>query len=102
MRLSARDLPKAELVVEDDGVGFAPQAQSGTRVGTRIVNAKARPGVVKFAGFYEEAVLHTAAVTRVVKPKKPLELATRLDTRDVVGSGKRTRAAKWPVTSQTV
>ncbi len=62
--------------------------------GSRIVNAKVRPGVVKFAGFAPEAFTHTAAVTLVVKPKKPLELANLLATLDVVGEAKGTRVTK--------
>ena len=76
------------------------EATTPSEDGTRIVNAKARPGVVKFAGFAAEAFAHTAAVTLVVKPKKALELANLLATLDVVGEAKGVQVAKEHVIVQ--
>jgi len=76
------------------------EATTPSEDGTRIVNAKARPGVVKFAGFAAESFAHTAAVTLVVKPKKALELANLLATLDVVGEAKGTQVAKEHVIVQ--
>jgi hypothetical protein len=70
------------------------EATTPTDDGSRIVNPKVRPGVIKFAGFAPEAFAHTAAVTLVVKPKKPIDMANLLATLDVVGEAKGTRVAK--------
>lgn len=59
--------------------------------GTRLVNASAGPGVVKFAGFSTDAFASTVAATLVVKPLQRLELLNLRATLDV--AGERTGAA---------
>ncbi|CAN5389182.1 hypothetical protein BH09GEM1_BH09GEM1_38880 [soil metagenome] len=103
IHVEARGIPVAayqgKLEFDADALEIIDASTPGED-GTRIVNAKAHPGVVKFAGFSAEAFLHTAAVTLVVKPKKPLELANLLATLDVVGEAKGTQVAKEHVLLQ--
>ena len=91
IHVEARGIPVAAYQgkLEFDADAFdIIEASTPGEDGTRIVNAKAHPGVVKFAGFAAEAFLHTEAVTLVVKPRKPLALANLVATLDVVGESK--------------
>lgn len=75
-------------------------ASAPSEDGTRLVNPSAGPGIVRFAGFAAESFAHTMAVTLVVKPLKPLELANLLATLDVVGEVSGTAVAKDRVVVQ--
>jgi hypothetical protein len=53
--------------------------------GTRLVNASAAPGLLRFGGFAAEKFAGNTAVTLIVRPIKPLEQANLLASLDVAG-----------------
>lgn len=58
--------------------------------GTRLVNAAAGPGTLRFAGFATEKFTGATAVTLVVHPLKPLAQANFLTSLDVAGEANGT------------